>query len=169
MSDQKSYSFEFKMEVLREIEERKGEKNSNLAIAKKYSIPASTLATFLKNYNKTAVLEAEPMDIMGIIKNIKCLLYSQELFLLNSQILNKKNDKKKTIFGEFTHLLGRPNSEPEKNFGVPITLIYTGALKHLYITIYCIPIYHWHTYITSGSHAQCAHAHTHILSHVRRV
>lgn len=98
MSDQKSYSFEFKMEVLREIEERKGEKNSKLAIAKKYSIPASTLATFLKNYNKTAVLEAEPMDIMGIIKNIKCLLYSQELFLLNSQILNKKNVKKKQFF-----------------------------------------------------------------------
>lgn len=59
---QKSYSLEFKMKVLREVEERKNEKNSKTAIAKKHGIPNSTLSTFLKNENKTAAEFAKAHD-----------------------------------------------------------------------------------------------------------
>lgn len=54
MSKHSSYSSEFKMKVLEEVEERKEEKFYKTAIAKKYGIAPSTLTGFLKTQTKIA-------------------------------------------------------------------------------------------------------------------
>lgn len=58
----KSYSFDFKMKIIREVEERKGEKNYKSAIAAKYNIPASTLSTFLRDQDKIAEKYSKQKD-----------------------------------------------------------------------------------------------------------